>query len=125
MKNHPEKGFSVLSVDYSEHQASRYRGGIADWLERGGGMDPWTKALAEIGFSLEKAGDVSAVTSRTEGVFLVRYIAEKPAVLRTFESVAGEIERTERQRLREMSEAEFTDAIRARYPVQSLTPAQP
>lgn len=124
LKDHPEKAFSVLSVDHSEHQASRYRGGVVDWLERGGGSDPWTKALAEIVFSLEKPGDVSAVISRPEGVFLVRYMAEKPAVLRTFETVSGEIERMERQRLREKAEAEFAATIKARYPVETLGSSQ-
>jgi hypothetical protein len=77
LKDHPAEGFSVLSVDHSEHAASRYKGGVVGWLEREGGMDAWSKAVAEIAFSLKEPGEVSAVTARPEGVFLVRYMALK------------------------------------------------
>lgn len=118
LKDHPDQGFSVLSVDHSEHAASRYKGGVVGWLESAGGMDPWSKAVAEIAFSLKETGEVSQVISRSEGVFLVRYMALKPAVLRPFEAVSAEIERAERQRLRSAAEAEFESSIRAKHPVQ-------
>jgi hypothetical protein len=121
LKEHPDQGFSVLSVDHSEHAASRYKGGVVGWFERAGGMDAWSKAVAEIVFSLKEPGEVSAVTTRPEGVFLVRYMAQKPAVLRPFESVAGELERAERQRLRAAAEAEFDNTIKTQHPVQWLT----
>ena len=118
LKDHPEQGFAVLSVDYSEHPGSRFKGGVVGWLERQGGMDAWSKALAEIAFSLKEPGDVSTVITRPEGVFLVRFMALKPAVLRPFEAVSGELERAERQRLRETALTEFDGAIKAKYPVQ-------
>lgn len=121
LKAHPEQGFSVLSVDHSEHAASRYKGGVVGWLEREGGMDAWSKAVAEIAFPLKEPGEVSAVISRAEGVFLVRYMALKPAVLRPFEAVAAELERAERQRMRAAAEAEFEAAIKANHPVQWLS----
>ncbi len=121
LKNHPDQGFSVLSVDHSEHAASRYKGGVVGWLEREGGMDKWSKAVAEIVFSLNEPGEVSAVISRSEGVFLVRYMTLKPAVLRPFEAVSGELERAERNRMRAAAEAEFENSIKAQHPVQWLT----
>lgn len=117
LKAHPDQGFSVLSVDYSEHQASRYKGGVVGWLEKGGGMDAWSKAAAEIVFSLPEPGAVSEVIARPEGVFLVRYMALQPAVLRPFESVADELARTEKQRLRQSVETTFNDTIERKYPV--------
>lgn len=120
LKDHPEQGFSVLSVDHSEHQASRYQGGVVGWLEDSTQLDPWTRAVAEIAFSLKEPGEVSAVISRAEGVFLVRYMAQKPAVLQPFEAVAGELARSEQQRLRKMAEDEFEDALKAKYPSQRL-----
>jgi hypothetical protein len=118
LKDHPEQGFSVLSVDYSEHAPSRFKGGVVGWLERAGGMDAWTKAVAEIAFSLKHAGEVSAVLSRPEGLFLVRFMALKPAVLRPFEAVSGELDQTERQRLRKSAETDFASAIHDKYPVR-------
>lgn len=123
LKDHPDQGFSVLGVDYSEHAASRFKGGIVGWLERGGGLDAWSKALAGIAFSLEEAGQVSEVVSCPEGVFLVRCMAVQEAVQRPFEAVAAEIDRKERQRLREQAEAAFEEAIKAKYPVQLRAPA--
>ena len=122
LKDHPDQGFSVLGVDYSEHQASRYQGGVVGWLESAGGMDDWSKAVAQIAFSLAEPGEVSAVISRPEGVFLVRYMALKPAVLRPFEAVADELKQSEQQRLRKTAETEFVSAIAAKYPVRWLSP---
>lgn len=122
LKDHPEQGFSVLGVDYSEHHASRFKGGLVEWLEREGGMDAWTKAVAEIAFSLPEKGQVSEVISRAEGVFLVRHVDSQAAVQRPFEAVRDELERAERQRLRQQAEADLEETIAARYPVQWLTP---
>jgi hypothetical protein len=118
LKDHPEQGFSVLSVDHSEHAPSRYQGGVVGWLESAGGLDAWTKAVAGIAFSLQEPGEVSTVVARPEGVFLVRYMARQPAVLRPFEAVAGELEQAERQRLRTAAEEEFEAAIRQQQPVR-------
>lgn len=120
----PEQGFSMLSVDYSEHPASRYQGGVVGWLEREGGMDSWTKAVAEIAFSLEKPGEVSAVIVRNEGVFLVRYMALSPAILRPFESVSDELEKAEISRMRQQAEVEFMKSLAEKHPVQNLAPAE-
>ncbi len=118
LKAQPDQGFSILSVDYSEHQASRYKGGIVGWLEAGANTDPLSKAAAEIAFQLPEAGAVSEVISRPEGVFLVRCMAVRPAVLRTFESVAGDLTRAERTRLRQAAEDRFYSTIAEKYPIQ-------
>jgi len=44
----------------------------------------------------------------------------KPAVLRPFNAVAGELDRAERQRMRAAAEAEFDAVIKAKHPVQWL-----
>lgn len=119
---HPEQGFSTLSVDYSEHAASRYKNGVAGWMERGGGMDAWTKAVAQIAFSLKSAGDVSEVVVRPEGIFLVRFMTESAAVQRPFEAVAAGLLRTERLRLREAAETDFESKILSRYPADPPLP---
>ena len=120
---HPEQGFSTLSVDHSEHAASRYKNGVVGWLESSGGMEPWSRTVAEIAFSLEKSGDISAVITRPEGVFLVRCMHVKPAFLRPFEAVSRELAGSERSRLRATAEMEFLSAIEARYPADPTPPA--
>lgn len=120
--NDPAQGFSVLSVDHSEHAPTRFANGVLGWLDREGGADPLGKVAAEIAFSLAKPGDVSAVITRPEGVFLVRCMAVQPAFTRPFESVSRELEQAERRRLREAAEAEFHSHITSRYPARPLAP---
>lgn len=117
LKDRPDQGFSTLGVDHSEHQASRYNNGVVGWMESAGGMDAWSKAVAEILFSLPEPGAVSEVIARPEGVFLVRYMADQPAILRPFESVADELSRVEKQRLRQVIESEYKNTIKAKWPL--------
>ncbi len=120
---HPEKGFSVLGADYSEHSASRFRGGLVGWVSLEGNLDPWTKAVSSIAFSLEGKGVISEVTTRKEGVFLVRLVDWKPGVTRSFESVAASLKRVEQARLREGIKKKFEEDILSRQGVQ-WTPKQ-
>ncbi len=87
-------------------------------MQRGGRLDAWSKAVSEIAFSIKNPGEVSTVITRQEGVFLIRYMALEPAVQRSFESVRGQLEKFERQRMREKLEREFEESIRAKYPVE-------
>jgi len=112
----PEQGFSVLSVDYSEHAATRFKGGVLGWIESEGGGTDWTRAVAETAFSLGNAGDVSPVIVRPEGVFLVRLMEVRPGEQRSFESVRAVLEREEQARLREQLELEFNRDIQSKYP---------
>ena len=112
--DYPAKGFSILGADYSEHSASRFRGGLVGWLGREGNLDPWSKAVAAIAFTLEEKGEISEVTIRDEGVFLVRLIDRKPAVTRSFESVAATLQRAEESRLRGEIEETFEKEILSR-----------
>ncbi len=120
LRKNPEHGFSVLGVDYSEHAPTRYKQGILGWFDQKGGADPVAKAAAEIAFALEKPGDISEVVTRPSGIFLVRYMAEKPAFTRPFESVSAELEHAERRQMREAVEADFLSSIKSRYPVSPL-----
>ncbi|MFP6895023.1 MAG: peptidylprolyl isomerase, partial [Roseibacillus sp.] len=58
-----------------------------------GNLDPWSKPVAAIAFTLGEKGEISEVTIRPEGVFLVRLVDLKPAVTRSFESVAATLKR--------------------------------
>ena len=109
-------------MDYSEHASSRFKNGDIGWLERNPGPDTWNQAVSEILFSLSDPGAVSDVIARAEGVFLVRYMASKPASTRSFEWVKDELSRSEKQRLRAAAEAEFESALTAKYPVGHPSP---
>ena len=77
--------------------------------------------LLEIGLSrICPIPNLSVSCLSPDSVFLVRYMALKPAVLRPFESVAGELERAELNRLRHQTEKEFEDSVNAKYPAKRL-----
>lgn len=117
VKDDPSQGFSVLSVDHSEHAPSRYKGGVIGWLEASGGFDPFTKAVATIAFSIEQEGALSQVVERSEGVFLVRLMKIQPSNHRSFESVKKHIVDSELQRLRNLAEKNFKESIAQKHPV--------
>ena len=107
----PEKGFSVLSVDHSEHHATRYKGGVVGWLQREGGTGAWKQAVADIVFSLEQPGSVSDVIERPEGMFLVRYMAQTPTIQKPFAAVSDMLANEERSRLRNRFETDHFEML--------------
>ena len=119
LSDDPSQGFSALSVDFSEHQATRFKGGKLGWLEEGDYTDPWRRSVAEIAFGLDEVGEVSPVVTAEAGVFLVRLMDLQRGVERSFESVRGQLEREERQRVKSAAEAEFEERIERAYPLAS------
>lgn len=107
----PTEGFGVLSIDHSEHPSSRYKGGVVGWMERAGGLDDWSKAVAEIAFDLGEAGMMSEVVEHPEGFFLVRLLARKDVVQRPFEAVASQLKREEQSRLGQEIEDAFDERV--------------
>ncbi|MES2659073.1 MAG: peptidylprolyl isomerase [Verrucomicrobiota bacterium] len=112
----PDQGFSTLSVDYSEHAATRFQGGVLGWIEAEGTGTGWTREVARIAFSLNEVGEVSPVTTGPEGVFLVRSMAMKPAMTGSYESVRSQLEREEQARVKKQREQEFQQEIQSKYP---------
>lgn len=118
LMSEPEKGFGVLSVDHSEHAASRFKGGVLGWVEKEEGIDKWDQTIGEIAFSLDAPGDVSEVLVRNEGIFLVRFMNQKTAVVRSFETVKGDLARVIKNRQREELEAKFKGDLIEKYPLE-------
>ena len=99
-----DQGFGQLSTKNSEHQSSRYRGGVIPWLEPGQQYDPWRAAVLEIASELNP-GDTSEVIIRPEGAFLVRLLKVTDSSIKSFDSVrlilAKEYRNTQRLELAE------------------------
>ena len=116
-----EKGFSVLSVDNSEHVATRYQGGVLGWVQKESGnmvaTDDWRQAVTDIVFSIGTVGEISQVITRPEGIFLVRLMAIKPAIQKSFESVRAQLARNEKSRLRKQLQDDFEQTLVDSYPI--------
>jgi hypothetical protein len=111
LQQSPDLGFSSLSVDYSEHRATRFKGGIVGWLQRSGGASEWNRQVAKIAYLIDSVGQASAVVTAPEGVFLVRLMEVKPAVQIPFESVKKVLDQEYKAGRRQAIEAGFKRSI--------------
>lgn len=68
-----EGDFGELAITNTEHRSSRHRGGSFGWMTEGKQYDPVRNAVASIAAKLQP-GELSPVTVRREGIFLVRLI---------------------------------------------------
>ena len=73
----PASGFGAFALRNSEHRASRAKGGDLGWLQEGRPMDKLRGIVAELAADLGSPGDLSPVTARPEGLFLVRLIERR------------------------------------------------
>jgi parvulin-like peptidyl-prolyl isomerase len=63
-------GFGQLAINYSDDQASRYRGGDLGWIDEGSIPSRLPKIVAQTGFELPQ-GKVSDVIETEKGFYLV------------------------------------------------------
>lgn len=102
-----ESGFGDLSVGCSEHQASRYRGGVVGWLEEGGQQRSFEAQCVETAQDLEHDGDISPVRETPDGLYLVRRLARRPAAMQALASVGDRIRSSLLHAKRKELEARF------------------
>jgi len=90
------RDFGTLAREHSDHQASRYRGGVLGWIGDG---DParysYPEVVIETARSLTEPGDVSEIVSDENGLYLVRLVDHEPRRARSLDELADGI----RQRL--------------------------
>jgi peptidyl-prolyl cis-trans isomerase C len=65
------RGFGAIAMDYSEDQASRYRGGDVGWIDENSPVFRWPKDMVQAAFALQQKGDISPVIRTSKGLFLL------------------------------------------------------
>jgi parvulin-like peptidyl-prolyl isomerase len=85
-----KKGFGSYAIDYSEHQASRYRGGELGWFSQGKEVN-WEQKVLDVGFKLKALGDLSSMVETKKGYYLVRLMDETKERYKTFKKVQGAV----------------------------------
>jgi len=88
------KDFGPLAIEYSDDQASRYRGGDLGWLDGGNLNSRWPREVLETGFAAE-SHRVSDVIETTTGFYLVMKTDARPGSMVSL----AEVETTLRQSL--------------------------
>jgi parvulin-like peptidyl-prolyl isomerase len=83
----PEATFGLVAQKYSEHQASRYRGGDIGWLTVGVTNSEWPPVVVEALFKLSQPGETSPVIETPAAFYLVKLVERQPAKLRPLAEV--------------------------------------
>lgn len=78
--------FGALAIDYSEEQASRYRGGDIGWLTAGD-SSRWPPEVTAAVFALDRPGALAPLVETADGFYLVRLTAREESRLRPLASV--------------------------------------
>lgn len=112
------KGFGALAVDYSEDQATRYKGGSIGWIEEGRERSRWDPAVVSAGVALRELGDVSEVVTTDGGLFLIRLMDVRAAAVAPFSDVREKIRHQLLLAKRKQAEETFLEQARGSVRVQ-------
>jgi parvulin-like peptidyl-prolyl isomerase len=111
------KGFGKLAIDFSDDQASRYRGGDIGWFDEGRTGYRWPDEILKTGFAL-KTGAFSDILKTATGYFLVTKLDSRDAVVTPFEKAQGMIRQKLLAEKRQQAERDFAQQLQNVAPVQ-------
>ncbi len=117
------RGFDRVAVDYSEDQASRYKGGDVGWFDQGRAAYRWPAEVVSAGFALKTNGEISGVIRATNGFYIVSKLESRDSVITPLEQVQTSLQRGLLTEKRQEAEAAFRRETRAFVAVESFTQA--
>lgn len=101
--------FGDVAVEFSDDQASRYRGGVVGWITEGqAGRYRLEPAVMEAAEALEQPGDIAGPLRGDNGWYLVRLVERDAGQTREFAELADGL----RQRLMQQRLAAENDRFR-------------
>ena len=112
------KGFGALAIDYSEDQASRYKGGDIGWVDKDRDGYRWPKEVVSAGFALPTRGAISDVIETTSGLYLVSRLDSRDGVVTPLSEVEPTIRRQLAAEKRRQAEETFLSKSREGVPVE-------
>lgn len=105
-------GFGALAIQFSDDQASRYRGGDIGWLDAGNFEYRWPRPVLEAAYELKKGG-ISEVLEAEGGFYLVMKTDERPASVTPYARVEAVLRHSLLlKKRRELEEAFRQETIR-------------
>ncbi len=117
------RGFDRVAVDYSEDQASRYKGGDVGWFDEGRTAYRWPAEVVSAGFALKTNGEISGVIRATNGFYIVSKLDSRDAVITPLEQVQTSLQRGLLTEKRREAEAAFRRETRSFAAVETFTQA--
>jgi parvulin-like peptidyl-prolyl isomerase len=116
-------GFGTVAAEFSEDQASRYKGGDIGWFDEGASNYRWPTEVIAQGFALTNQGDVSEVISAQGGLYLVMKLDTRPATVTPLAQVTPSLSRRIATEKKQQVEQFFFAEMRRRTGVKRFPEA--
>lgn len=114
------QGFGALAIEYSDHQASRYRGGDIGWLDHGSFEYRWPREVLKTGYAL-KPGEISEWIETDEGFYLVTRTDFRDASTPSLDQVKSRLQSDLLAQKRKALQEEFVAATAGMFPAEVHT----
>jgi len=111
------RGFGRLSVQYSEDQVSRYKGGDIGWVYENRSYR-WDEKILKAGFALSSINEVSNIITTDKGLYIVKLLDRRPSKITPFNKVKGRIRHKLLLEKRKETERNFERDVRKKTSVQ-------
>lgn len=112
------RGFGPLAVEYSEDQATRYRGGDFGWVRAGRGDARFDREVIDQLFALSQPGDISDILETKRGFYLVKLMESQSERVKPLAAVKEAIRYQLLQQNRSLAETRWKQAARAAVPTE-------
>jgi peptidyl-prolyl cis-trans isomerase C len=112
-------GFGAVAMNFSEDQASRYRGGDVGWFDASEPLFRWPKEVVQAGMSLQQNGRVTPIVRTSTGLYLVMKTDYRDAAVTPLANVSASIQRRLLEEKKEQVAQTFTKDLRAAARVQT------
>lgn len=106
------RDFGPLAANYSDEQATRFKGGDIGWLDTDAAKYRWNSQALTAGFALRKTGEVSGVIHGEDGVYLVKLVDRREAEATPLKQIEPAARHQLLARKRQQIEKEFADQTR-------------
>ncbi|MDB6030530.1 MAG: hypothetical protein JWM16_868 [Verrucomicrobiales bacterium] len=117
------RGFGQIAMDYSEDQASRYKGGDVGWFDENQTAYRWPSEVVAAGFGLKTNGAISEVIAAANGFYLVTKLDARESVATPLGQLQASLQRRLLTEKRQQTETAFRQELRDAAPVQSFPQA--
>jgi parvulin-like peptidyl-prolyl isomerase len=116
--NPATRSFGPVAVRYSDHQATRYRGGDTGWLAIGKLDRRWPEEVNKAIFALSEAGKVGPVITTADGHYIVKLMETRDSAPQPLAAVKAQIRHQLYNHKRVRVEDEFYRELKTKVPVR-------
>lgn len=117
--NSPEtRGFGPLSIEFSEDQVTRYKGGDIGWMAEGKPDNRVEPAVSKSLFSLSKTNEISEIIDTPQACYLVKWTDFRPAKTKPLEAVRAVVQHRLQLENRQRLESDWATGLLSNQTVQ-------